>query len=157
MLIQLFFIFYGLPSVGIRFSPFWAGVVGLGMNCAAYGAENSPAGFISAPHAQMEAALAPAMSRRQSIRHIIAPQAFRVALPPATNDFISLLKDPSLVSIVTMIKLTKTCQMPAITCCDYFGAGIMVAAIHLLFGLPFVRLARWTEKKLAVAHPGARR
>jgi len=157
VLIQLFFIFYGLPSIGIRFSPFWAGVVGLGMNYAAYEAENYRAGFISVPHSQMEAALALAMSRWQSIRHVIAPQAFRVVLPPVTNDFISLLKDSSLVSIITMIELTKTYQMLAITYYDYFGTGLMVAAIYLLLGLPFVRLARWTEKKLAVAHPGVRR
>ena len=157
LLIQLFFIFYGLPSLGIKLSPFFAGVVGLGMNYAAYEAENYRAGFSSVPRSQMEAALGLAMSKWQAIRYIIAPQAFRVVLPPVTNDFISLLKDSSLVSVITMVELTKTYSMLATTYYDYFGTGIMVAAIYLLIGLPFVRLARWTERRLAVAHPQQRR
>ncbi len=157
VLIQLFFIFYGLPALGIRFSPFWAGVVGLGLNYAAYEAENYRAGFTAVPHSQMEAALALAMTRWQAIRYVIAPQAFRVVLPPVTNDFISLLKDSSLVSVITMVELTKTYSMLATTYYDYFGTGILVAAMYLLIGLPFVRLARWTERRLAVAHPTQRR
>jgi polar amino acid transport system substrate-binding protein len=105
----------------------------------------------------MEAALALAMTRGQAIRHVIAPQAFRVVLPPVTNDFISLLKDSSLVSVITMVELTKTYSMLATTYYDYFGTGILVAAMYLLIGLPFVRLARWTEKRLAMEHPQQRR
>lgn len=157
VLIQLFFIFYGLPALGIRFSPFWAGVVGLGLNYAAYEAENYRAGFIAVPHAQMEAALGLAMTRGQAIRYVVAPQAFRVVLPPVTNDFISLLKDSSLVSVITMVELTKTYSMLATTYYDYFGTGILVAAMYLLIGLPFVRLARWTERRLAIAQPQQRR
>ncbi len=157
VLIQLFFIFYGLPALGVRFSPFWAGVVGLGLNYAAYEAENYRAGFIAVPHSQMEAALGLAMTRWQAIRYVIAPQAFRVVLPPVTNDFISLLKDSSLVSVITMVELTKTYSMLATTYYDYFGTGILVAAMYLLIGLPFVRLARWAERRLAIAHPQQRR
>jgi polar amino acid transport system substrate-binding protein len=150
LLIQLFFIFYGLPSLGIKLSPFVAGVVGLGMNYAAYEAENYRAGFSSVPRSQMEAALGLAMSKWQAIRHIIAPQAFRVVLPPVTNDFISLLKDSSLVSVITMVELTKVYGQLATTYYDYFGTGIMVAVIYLLLGLPFVRLARMLEKRMTV-------
>jgi len=157
VLIQLFFIFYGLPALGVRFSPFWAGVMGLGLNYAAYEAENYRAGFIAVPHSQMEAALGLAMTRWQAIRYVIAPQAFRVVLPPVTNDFISLLKDSSLVSVITMVELTKTYSMLATTYYDYFGTGILVAAMYLLIGLPFVRLARWTERRLAIAQPQQRR
>lgn len=155
VLIQLFFIFYGLPSIGIKLSPFLAGIAGLGMNYAAYEAENYRAGFISVPHSQMEAALGLAMTRWQAIRYVVAPQAFRVVLPPVTNDFISLLKDSSLVSVITMVELTKAYGQVATTYYDYFGTGIIVAVIYLLLGLPFVRLARWTEKKLAVTAPRA--
>lgn len=150
VLIQLFFIFYGLPSLGIRLSPFVAGVVGLGLNYAAYEAENYRAGLMSVPRTQMEAALALAMTRWQAIRHVIAPQAIRVSLPPVTNDFISLLKDSSLVSVITMVELTKVYGQLATTYYDYFGTGILVAVIYLLLGLPFVRLARWTERRLTV-------
>jgi len=153
VLIQLYFIFYGLPAVGIKLSPFIAGVVGLGLNYAAYEAENYRAGFSGVPHTQMEAALSLGMTRWQAIRHVIAPQAFRIVLPPVTNDFISLLKDSSLVSVITLVELTKTYGLLATKYYDYFGTGIMVAVIYLLLGLPFVRLARYTERKLAAHLP----
>jgi polar amino acid transport system substrate-binding protein len=66
-----------------------------------------------------------------------------------TNDFISLLKDSSLVSVITMVDLTKAYGQLATTYYDYFGTGIIVAVIYLLLGLPFVRLARWAEGRLA--------
>ncbi|MGI6075962.1 MAG: ABC transporter substrate-binding protein/permease [Pyramidobacter sp.] len=154
VLIQLFFIFYGLPNVGIKLTPFWAGVIGLGMNYAAYEAENYRAGLISVPRAQMEGALALGMTKRQALRHVVVPQAIRVSLPPVTNDFISLLKDSSLVSMITLIDLTKAYGQLANTYYDYFGIGIMVALIYFLLGLPFVRLARYTERRMAVAVRG---
>jgi polar amino acid transport system substrate-binding protein len=149
VLIQLFFIFYGLPNIGIKLSPFVAGAVGLGLNYAAYEAENYRAGLVSVPKAQMEGALALAMTRWQALRHVVIPQAFRFVLPPVTNDFISLLKDSSLVSVITMVDLTKAYGQLATTYYDYFGTGIIVAVIYLLLGLPFVRLARWAEERLA--------
>jgi polar amino acid transport system substrate-binding protein len=156
VLIQLFFIFYGLPHIGIKFSPFVAGVLGLGLNYAAYEAENYRAGLLSVPRLQMEGALALGMSRWEALRHVVLPQAIRVSLPPVTNDFISLLKDSSLVSVITMVDLTKAYGQLATTYYDYFGTGILVAIIYLLLGLPFVRLARWTERRMAVAvHGGA--
>lgn len=156
VLIQLFFIFYGLPHIGIKLSPFVAGVLGLGLNYAAYEAENYRAGLLSVPRLQMEGALALGMSRWEALRHVVLPQAIRVSLPPVTNDFISLLKDSSLVSVITMVDLTKAYGQLATTYYDYFGTGILVAIIYLLLGLPFVRLARWTERRMAVAvHGGA--
>jgi len=149
VLIQLFFIFYGLPSVGIKFSPFWAGAIGLGLNYAAYEAEIYRAGLFAIPHTQWESALALGMTRWQAMREVILPQAVRVVIPPITNDFISLLKDSSLVSIITMVDLTKTYGQVSATYYDYFGPGIIVAAIYLLLGLPFVRFARYTERRLA--------
>ncbi|MEA4877571.1 MAG: ABC transporter substrate-binding protein/permease [Aminobacterium sp.] len=156
VLIQLFFIFYGLPNIGIKLSPFVAGVLGLGLNYAAYEAENYRAGLLSVPRQQMEGALALGMTRWQALKHVVLPQAVRVALPPVTNDFISLLKDSSLVSVITMVDLTKAYGQLATTYYDYFGTGIIVAVIYFLLGLPFVRLARWTEKKMAVAVKGGK-
>ena len=131
-------------------------MLGLGLNYAAYEAENYRAGILAVPHAQMEAALALGMTRWQAIRHVVAPQAFRLVLPPVTNDFISLLKDSSLVSVITMVELTKAYGQVATTYYDYFGTGIIVAIIYLLLGLPFVRLARWAETRLN-AHQATRR
>lgn len=150
LLIQLFFIFYGLPYLGIKLSPMMAAVLGLGFNYAAYEAENYRAGIYSVPRAQMEAAYALGMNKRQALRHIVIPQAFKISLPPMTNDFISLLKDSSLVSVITMVELTKVYGQLASTYYDYFGTGVLVAIIYLLLGLPFIRIARYFEKKLNV-------
>lgn len=146
LLIQLFFIFYALPSIGITFEPFVAALVGLGLNYAAYEAENYRAGILAIPRHQMEAALALGMSKLQALRHIIIPQAVRIIIPPVTNDFISLLKDSSLVSVITLVELTKIYGQLASTYYDYFGTGVMVAIMYFLIGLPFVRLSHWAEK-----------
>jgi polar amino acid transport system substrate-binding protein len=156
LLIQLYLIFYGLPSVGIRLSPLIAAIVGLGLNYAAYEAENYRGAIQAIPRAQMEAALSLGMTRAQALQHVILPQAIRLAIPPVTNDFISLFKDSSIVSVITMVELTKVYGELASTYYDYIGVGILTAAIYFLLGLPFVRLARWAEEKLAFdkATPG---
>ncbi|MBV8814118.1 MAG: ABC transporter permease subunit [Verrucomicrobia bacterium] len=146
LLIQLLFIFYGLPHVGIRMSPFLAGVAGLGLNYAASEAENYRAGLLSVPNGQWQAALALGLSRAKALRLIIVPQAIRLVLPPLTNDFIALLKDSSLVSALTLVELTGAYNRLATQTFDYFGAGLLIALIYLLLGLPFVRIARWVEK-----------
>lgn len=148
VLIQLFFIFYGLPSIGVKFSPFWAGAIGLGLNYAAYEAEVYRTGLFAIPRTQWESALALGMSRWQAMREVILPQAVRIVIPPITNDFISLLKDSSLVSIITMVDLTKVYGQVSATYYDYFGPGIIVAVIYLLLGLPFVRFSRYAERRL---------
>ncbi len=149
LLIQLFFIFYALPSIGIKLSPIISAILGLGMNYAAYEAENYRAGLASVPRGQMEAALSLGMTRIQALRYIILPQAFRIVMPPVTNDFISLLKDSSLVSVITLVELTKLYGQLASTYYDYIGTGILIAAVYLLLGLPFVKLSRYVEKKLS--------
>lgn len=147
LLIQLFIIFYALPSIGIKLSPMLAAIVGLGINYAAYEAENYRAGLVAIARGQMEAALSLGMGRRQALRYIILPQSFKIVIPPVTNDFISLLKDSSLVSVITMVELTKVYNQVAATYFDYLGTGIIVAIIYLLIGLPFVRLAKYFEKR----------
>lgn len=152
LLIQILFIFYGLPQFGLNLGPFVAGVLGLGMNYAAYEAENYRAGLQSVARGQMEAALALNMTHFQALRFVVVPQAFRLVMPVMTNDFISLLKDSSLVSVITLTELTQTYIRLSSTYFDYFGTGLMVGGAYLLIGLPFVRLARMAEKKLAQPH-----
>jgi polar amino acid transport system substrate-binding protein len=149
LLIQLYLIFYGLPSVGIRLDPLAAAIVGLGLNYAAYEAENYRAGIQAIPRGQMEAALSLGMTRAQALQHVIVPQALRIVIPPVTNDFIALFKDSSIVSVITMVELTKVYGQLASTYYDYIGVGILTAAIYFLMGLPFVRLARWAEARMA--------
>ncbi|QCE32359.1 transporter substrate-binding domain-containing protein [Acetobacteraceae bacterium] len=156
LLIQILFIFYALPSWGITLSPFWAGVGALGLNYAAYEAENYRAGLISVPKGQMEAAQALNFTRLQALRFIITPQAFRSVLPVMVNDFISLLKDSSLVSVITLTDLTQVYVRLSATYYDYIGPGLMVAVAYLLLGLPFVRLANYAERRIgkAMVHGG---
>lgn len=152
LLIQLFLIFYALPKVfGEYFAidPFWAAIIGLGCNYAAYEAENYRAGLFAVPRGQMEAAISLGMTRMQAIKHIIIPQAVRFVIPPVTNDFISLLKDSSLVSVIAMVELTKAFGIISQETSNYIGPGIMVAVIYLLIGLPFVKLAKMAEKKFS--------
>src|SRR5262245_14687363 len=149
LLIQLFIIFYGLPSIGFPFSPLWAAVIGLGINYAAYEAENYRAGIQSIPRGQLDAALALGLTRIQTIRKIVLPQAIRLVIPPVTNDFIALLKDSSLVSVITMVELTKMYGQLAATNYDYIGIGILTAAIYFVLGLPIARLSRLLESRLA--------
>ncbi|MBI4863205.1 MAG: ABC transporter permease subunit [Candidatus Riflebacteria bacterium] len=152
LLIQLYLLYYGLPNLGIQLSPLAAAWLGLGLNYAASESENYRAGILSVPHGQMEAALALGMTPGQAIRHIIMPQAVRIALPPVTNDFLALLKDSSLVSVITMVELTKVYGQLAATYNDYIVYGLITAAIYFVMGLPFVRLARVLEQRLAVAY-----
>ena len=148
LLIQILFIFYGLPNLGIKLDPFVAGTLALGLNYAAYEAENYRAGLQAIPKGQMEAAIALNMTHGQALRHVMVPQAGRHVLPVMTNDFISLLKDSSLVSVITMVELTQTYIQLSTTYFDYFGTGILVAIWYLLLGLPFVWLARYLEHRM---------
>jgi polar amino acid transport system substrate-binding protein len=147
LLIQLLFIFYGLPNIGIRLSPFVASVLGLGLNYAASEAEIYRAGILSVSIGQWHAAYALGLTRMSALRLIIVPQAVRLILPPVTNDFIALLKDSSLVSALTIMELTGAYNRLATETFDYFGAGLVVALLYFIIGLPFARLAHALEKR----------
>ena len=148
LLIQLYLIFFGLPYAGIHLDPFYAAILGLGLNYGAYEAENYRAGIEAVPRSQIEAANALALSPYQRFVHVVFPQAYRIILPPMTNDFISLIKDSSLVSVITMVELTTIYSQLASTYFDHLGLGILVAVIYFLLGYPFVRIARRMERNL---------
>jgi polar amino acid transport system substrate-binding protein len=152
LLIQLFFIYYGLPELGIRLNPFLAGVLGLGLNYAASEAENYRAGIQSIPRGQSEAAFALGFTHWQTLRRIILPQALKVVIPPVTNDFIAMFKDSSIVSVITMVELTKAYGILAMATYDYIGLGIMTAAIYLAMSYPASALAHWLEKRMHHDH-----
>ena len=148
LLIQLFLIYYGPPQIGIRLNPFLAGVLGLGLNYAASEAENYRAGIQSIPSGQTEAAMALGMSRWQSLQHIVLPQALRVVIPPVTNDFIAMFKDSSIVSVITMVELTKAYGMLAMSTYNYIGLGLITAGIYFGLSYPASLFANWLERKL---------
>ncbi len=148
LLVQLTMVYFGLPELGLTLSPFTAGVVALGLNYAAAESENYRAGLMSVPRSQLDAARSLGLSTTQALRHVIFPQAARVALPPMTNDFIALLKDSSLVSVVALTELTKVYGILGNSTRDHLGLGVVVACWYLVIGLPFVLLARRVEARL---------
>jgi len=148
LLIQLLMIYYGLPQIGIRLNAFLAAIVGLGLNYAASEAENYRAGIQAIPRGQTEAAMALGMSRAQALQHVILPQALRLVIPPVTNDFIAMFKDSSIVSVITMVELTKVYGMLAMSTYDYIGLGLMTAAIYFGLSYPASLFANWLERKL---------
>ena len=152
LLIQLFLIYYGLPEIGIRLNAFCAAILGLGLNYAASEAENYRAGIQSIPRGQTEAALALGMSRGQALWRVVLPQAVRVVIPPVTNDFIAMFKDSSIVSVITMVELTKVYGMLAMSTYDYIGLGIMTAGIYFALSYPASIFAGWLERRLQYDH-----
>ncbi len=148
VLLQLYLLYYGLAGV-VSLSPWTAAILGLGLNYAAYEAEIYRGALAAVPVGQWEAALAIGMTRRMALREIILPQALRLALPGVTNDFISLLKDSSLVSVLTVVELTKRMTITAVDNRGWFAPGLLCAGLYFALGYPFARLARRLERQLA--------
>lgn len=149
LLVQLYIIYYGLPNVGIKLEAFTAAVLGLALNYAAYEAENYRAGIHSIPKGQMEAALSLGMTKAMALRRIIIPQAIRVVIPPVTNDFIAMFKDSSIVSVITMVELTKVYSYLASSTYNYMELGLITAGLYFLMSYPASVFARKIEKKLS--------
>lgn len=149
LLVQLFIIFYGLPSAGITLSPYVAAVIGLSLSVGAYGSEIVRAAIESIQKGQWEAAYSLGMTRTQALRRVILPQASRVSIPPLGNAFISLVKDTSLVSVITFVEMFRKTQQyvafyyePLLLYCE-------VAVIYLMFSTLLNLLQSNVEKRLA--------
>jgi len=150
VLLQLFVIYYGLASV-IRLPAFAAALLGLGLNYAAYESEIYRSALEAVPRGQLEAARILGFTRLQALRLIRAPQAFRIALAPMTNDFVALLKDSSLVSVITVVELTKQTQIFATNIGSWVVPGLLCAAMYLAMSLPLGYLARRLEDRWRMA------
>ena len=142
LLLQLYLLYFG------RLDAFTAAIIGLGMNYAAYEAETYRAGIQAVPADQMEAALSLGMTRGLALRRIVLPQAIRHALPNVTNDFIALLKDSSLVSVITLVELTKQMTITAVDVRSWLLPGLACAALYFAMSYPLGVLSRRLEKKL---------
>ena len=147
VLLQLFVIYYGLSSV-IRLPAFAAALIGLGLNYAAYESEIYRSALQAVPRGQLEAARILGFSEPQILRLIRGPQAFRLALAPMTNDFVALLKDSSLVSVITVVELTKQTQIFATNVGSWLVPGLLCAGLYLAMSLPLAHVARRLEARL---------
>ena len=113
LLVQLFIIFYGLPQLGLNFNPWPAAILAFTLNVAGYAAEIVRAAILSVPKGQTEAAATVGMSYAQTMRRVVLPQAARVAVPPLSNTFISLVKDTSLAAVVLVTEMFRVAQIEA--------------------------------------------
>ena len=150
VLLQLFVLYYGLSSV-VRLPAFAAAVLGLGLNYAAYESEIYRGALEAISRSQLEAGRTLGLSEAQIFRFIRAPQALRIALAPMTNDFVALLKDSSLVSVITVVELTKQTAIYATNIGSWVVPGIVCGAVYLGFSLPLARLARRLERRWSLA------
>jgi polar amino acid transport system substrate-binding protein len=150
VLLQLFVLYYGLSSV-IRLPAFIAALLGLGLNYAAYESEIYRGSLEAIPRGQLEAARTLGLTEAQVLRLVRGPQAFRLALAPMTNDFVALLKDSSLVSVITVVELTKQTQIFAANIGSWVIPGALCAALYLLLSLPLSRLAMRLEMRWKAA------
>jgi His/Glu/Gln/Arg/opine family amino acid ABC transporter permease subunit len=145
LLLQLFILYFGLAPF-VQLPAFVAGVIGLGLNYAAYESEIYRSALEAVPAGQLDAARTLGFSRRQTLWLVRGPQAFRFALAPMTNDFVALLKDSSLVSVITVVELTKQTQIFAANIGSWLVPGILCGALYLVLSLPLARVARRIEK-----------
>jgi polar amino acid transport system substrate-binding protein len=146
VLLQLFVIYYGLSTI-VRLPAFAAALLGLGLNYAAYESEIYRSALEAVPRGQLEAARILGFTERQILRLVRGPQAFRLALAPMTNDFVALLKDSSLVSVITVVELTKQTQIFAANIGSWVVPGLLCAALYLALSLPLAHVARGLETR----------
>ena len=149
LLVQLFLIFYGLPSVGIVLDAFPAALIGFTLNVGAYTSEIIRAVLLSVPKGQWEAAYSIGMTWSQAMRRIILPQATRTAVPPLSNTFISLVKDTSLAAAITVPEMFQAAQRIVATTYEPLILYIEAALLYLALSSVLSALQSRLEKRLA--------
>jgi polar amino acid transport system substrate-binding protein len=149
VLVQLLFLYFGLPVIGIAMPGWLTALVGLGLNYAAYESQVYRAALEAIPHGQWEAAYSLGMSPILAFRRIILPQAFRIALPPMTNDFVSLFKDTSVAFAISVWELATAYRELANASGQFLLLGLAVSAFYLMMSLPMAHLARLLERRLS--------
>ena len=154
LLVQLFVIFYGLPSVGITISPWPSAIIAFSLNVGGYAAEVIRAAILSVPKGQWEAGHTIGMSRHQTLVRIILPQAARVSVPPLSNTFISLVKDTSLASLILVTELFRVAQQVAAFSQEFMLLYLEAAVIYWIICLVLASGQSALEKRLDryVAH-----
>jgi polar amino acid transport system substrate-binding protein len=153
LMLQLYFIFFFLPEMGVKIPAFWTGIVGLAVNYSAYESEIYRAGLQAIPKGQMEAALSLGMSRVLALRRIVVPQAVRIVIPPVVNDFIALFKDTSVCSVVTIVELTKRFSVLSMSTQATVELMGMTAALYLMMSYPMSIVSRRVERHLGLEQP----
>ena len=149
ILVQLFYIYFVIPDLGITLNAFAAGVIGLGLAYSVYQAENFRAGFTSVDRSLVEAAQSLGMRQSVILRRLILPLAVRVILPPFGNTSIMLLKDSSIASTITVAELTRAGQLLAVSTFKNMTVYTLVALLYLAMSLPLSLLTQRLERRFA--------
>lgn len=152
LLVQIFVVYYGLPTIGIEFTPVTAGVLALSLNSGAYLSESLRGAIQSISPGQWRASYSLGLSHWQSLHHIILPQALRVAVPSMGNTLISLIKDTSLVSVITVTELMLATKEVIATTFRPLPLYIAAALVYWCLSLAFEALQRRAERHLNRAH-----
>lgn len=150
LLVQLFIIFYGLPKLGIVIDPFPCAIIAFSINEGAYCAETMRAALESVPVGQIEAGYCSGLSYLQIMRRIVLPQAFRTAFPPLSNSLISMVKDTSLASNITVVEMLMATQRIIARTYEPLALYLEVGLIYLIFCTLLTKLQHMGEKRLNV-------
>lgn len=157
LLLQLIYVYYVLPSIGIRLNAFAAGVLALTLNYSAYISEVYRSGLLAIPRGQHDAAAALGMTHALALRRIILPQAIRVVIPTLGNYFIGLFKDTALASVVSIQELVFTAQVRAALSFQYFTLYTVVAAMYFAVSFPAARLVGYLERVTRAGYAARKR
>jgi len=150
IIVQLFYIYFVLPDLGVQLSAFQAAFIGLGVAYSVYQAENFRAGIEAIDHGQIEAAQSIGMRGAMIMRRVVLPQAFRIALPPYGNTLVMMLKDSSLASTITVAEMTRAGQLIASSTFQNMTVFTLVALLYLGLSLPLVYGLRRIERRLGL-------
>lgn len=148
LLVQLFVIFFGLPSLGVTIDPWPSAIIAFTLNVGGYAAEIIRAAILSVPTAQWEAGYTIGMSRTRTLYRLILPQAARVAIPPLSNTFISLVKDTSLASLILVTEMFRRAQEIAATSLEFMTLYLTAAALYWVICLVLSTLQTRMEGRL---------
>lgn len=148
LLVQLFVIFFGLPSLGVTIDPWPSAIIAFTLNVGGYAAEIIRAAILSVPTGQWEAGYTIGMSRTRTLYRLILPQAARVAIPPLSNTFISLIKDTSLASLILVTEMFRRAQEIAATSLEFMTLYLTAAALYWVICLVLSTLQTRMEGRL---------
>lgn len=148
LLVQLFVIYFGLPSIGIQFDPITAGILGLSLNVGAYLSETIRGAINGVEHGQWNAARSLGLTQVQTLRYVIGPQALRLAVPSLSNSLISLIKDTSLVSVIAVGELMLATKEVIATTFQPFPLYLAAAGIYWAMSATFEKLQSKLEVRL---------
>jgi len=150
MLLQLFVIYYGLPSVGVNLSPFQGALIGLSLNSGAYMAEIIRGGILSVDKGQFEACKSLGFTFFDTMKRVVLPQTFKIIIPSVGNEFITMLKDTSLVSVIAMEEVMRSAQILYASTFRPLEIFFITACLYLLMTTIFTTVFSYYEKKLSV-------